>query len=249
MIHTNAVNIFISSLSAGSLARIERILDELVRDIKAGKKEPSVISTATCEAEDDELAWGELERELVGDGITRQDVERYKEDIKEHLKKLIQETLTGVGASSSVSLDVNFDNLQLSPCPSTDSLRAESLKSNHSWVLGACETDATFESAENNLEMVVPQPETGVLESDNERDRGIASEPSQGPRSIEQRVTRLDRKQFMDVLKDTPWHDKLRKSYNLKYGSLSVLLGFSTISSQPAYRIRRGDKSSQAAGS
>ena len=39
---------------------------------------------------------GELEGELVGDEITRQDVEKYKEDIKEYLMKLIQETLMGV---------------------------------------------------------------------------------------------------------------------------------------------------------
>jgi hypothetical protein len=42
--HINGINVFIASLSAGSLARIEGVLDELVRDIKAGKKEPSVIS-------------------------------------------------------------------------------------------------------------------------------------------------------------------------------------------------------------
>ena len=41
----NAINLFITSLSAGSLARIEGILNELVRDIKDGKKEPSIIST------------------------------------------------------------------------------------------------------------------------------------------------------------------------------------------------------------
>lgn len=42
MVHTNTINVFISILSAGSLARIEGILDELVQDIKTGKKEPSV---------------------------------------------------------------------------------------------------------------------------------------------------------------------------------------------------------------
>ena len=42
MVHTNAINVFISSLSAGSLARTESILDELVRDIRERRKEPSV---------------------------------------------------------------------------------------------------------------------------------------------------------------------------------------------------------------
>jgi len=55
-------------LSAGSLAKIEGILDKLVQDIKAGRKEPTGIST--CE-DDNDVAWSELEREIIGDGITR----------------------------------------------------------------------------------------------------------------------------------------------------------------------------------
>lgn len=78
--HANAINLFMLSLSAGALARIETILDEIARDIRAGRKQPSVISSTTCE-ESDEIAWGELERELIGDGIRRQDVEVYKDNI------------------------------------------------------------------------------------------------------------------------------------------------------------------------
>jgi len=58
-----------------------------VKDIKAGRKEPSIISSATVE-DSDELAWEELERELVADGITRRDLEKYKNDIKAYLTKL-----------------------------------------------------------------------------------------------------------------------------------------------------------------
>ncbi len=108
--HINAIELFISSLSASSLARIEGILDELVRDIKAGKKEPSIIST--CE-EEDEVAWDELERELVGDGITRQNIEKYKEAIKEYLKKLIQENVMGNGYGPEASLSGTFDEVEL----------------------------------------------------------------------------------------------------------------------------------------
>jgi hypothetical protein len=93
-----------SSLFAGSLARIEGVLDELVRDIKARKKEPSVTPSATYEEEEGGLALGELERELVRDEVTRQDVEKYEEDIKEYLLKLIQENIMGMGASSCISL-------------------------------------------------------------------------------------------------------------------------------------------------
>ncbi|KAE8441293.1 hypothetical protein EG329_005559 [Mollisiaceae sp. DMI_Dod_QoI] len=110
LVHIGGINVFIASLSAGSLARIEGILDDLVRDIQEGKKEPSIISTHQTT---DEAAWNELERELIGDGITKQDIETYKEDIKEYLKKLIQGGLAGI-RSESVDLVANsLDSLQL----------------------------------------------------------------------------------------------------------------------------------------
>ena len=108
--HINAINLFMSSLSASALARIEGVLDELVKDIKAGRKEPTVISA--CE-EEDEAAWNDLERELLDDGITRQNVECHREVIKEYLKKLIQDNNIGTGSSSEASLSNTFIDLRL----------------------------------------------------------------------------------------------------------------------------------------
>jgi hypothetical protein len=82
--------LFISSLSAGCLARIEGLLDELVRDVREGRKEPTIVSTYE---DDDELAWNELERELVGDGITREDARQYKEEIRNYLRRLVEENI------------------------------------------------------------------------------------------------------------------------------------------------------------
>ncbi|KAF8861852.1 hypothetical protein BDZ45DRAFT_618093, partial [Acephala macrosclerotiorum] len=74
---------------SGRKAELDDILRNLsvvlVRDIKEGRKEPSIISAHEVT---EEAAWNELERELIGDGITKQDVERHKEDIKEYLKSL-----------------------------------------------------------------------------------------------------------------------------------------------------------------
>lgn len=97
-LHVATLELFVTSLSAGLLARIEGILDELVRDIKAGRKEPSVVSA--CEEENDETAWSELDRELFGDGITRNDVAKYKDEIKEYLKKLVRDNMMEDRASS-----------------------------------------------------------------------------------------------------------------------------------------------------
>jgi hypothetical protein len=115
LVHMTGINVFVASLSAGSLARIEAVLDELVQDIKAGRKEPTVIS---AHDETDEVAWSELERELIGDGITKQDVERYKEDIKAYLKKLILENLVGIGSESTDSLAGNLEDLEVLYVPS-----------------------------------------------------------------------------------------------------------------------------------
>jgi len=85
------LQLFMQSLSVGSLGRIEVVLDELVRDIRAGRRERSMISCAEEEDDDaDEVAWDVLERELVGEGITIQDVRIHRVDIKEYLIKLIQ---------------------------------------------------------------------------------------------------------------------------------------------------------------
>lgn len=82
----NGINLFMASLSTGSLARIEGLLDELVKEVKAGRKEPSIVS---AHDETDKAAWHELEIELLGEGITKQDVQLYKEDIREYLIELV----------------------------------------------------------------------------------------------------------------------------------------------------------------
>jgi hypothetical protein len=92
------------------LARIEGLLDELVRDIREGRKEPTIVSTYE---NDDELAWDELERELVGDGITREDVRQYKEENRDYLRRLVEENIEdieGIGPSDSFSLANERDN-------------------------------------------------------------------------------------------------------------------------------------------
>ena len=101
-LHITGINLFISSLSAGSLARIEGLLDELVRDIREGRKEPTIVSTYE---DNDELAWDELERELVGDGITREDVRCYREEIRDYLRRLVEDNADTIGPFDSVSCD------------------------------------------------------------------------------------------------------------------------------------------------
>jgi len=76
----------------------------LVRDIKAGRKEPSIVST---DEDNDEVAWVELERELVGDGIKREDVKQHKEVIRDYLRRLIEENIDDFDPSDPFSLENN----------------------------------------------------------------------------------------------------------------------------------------------
>lgn len=64
-IHVGSLQVFMQSLSVGSLGRIEVILDELVRDVRAGRKERSVISCAEEEENADEVAWSECKYQLM----------------------------------------------------------------------------------------------------------------------------------------------------------------------------------------
>jgi hypothetical protein len=109
-IHITSINLFVSSLSAGSLARIESLLDDLVRDIKAGRKEPTVLS---AQDDDDELSWVELERELVGDGIRREDVKYYRDDIRIYLRRLVENVVDELDPSDSISMANNPEGLNV----------------------------------------------------------------------------------------------------------------------------------------
>jgi len=66
--------------------------------------------------DNDELSWDELEIELAGEGITRGDVKKYKNEIREYLRMLIvgtnssvDETELRVELSDSISLPGGVD--------------------------------------------------------------------------------------------------------------------------------------------
>lgn len=62
-------------MSVGSLILIEAILVDYVKDVKAERKDRSVLPA--YDVEDAEI-WDAFKRELEGLGITRQDVELHK---------------------------------------------------------------------------------------------------------------------------------------------------------------------------
>lgn len=98
--HTSSITAYLETVGLGSLARIEDRLntipdqilqgiDGLAAEIRAGRREGSVMTTY----EDDEKdVWRQFRRELVTtDGITSSTIHRYKPLIRLYLRKLAEE--------------------------------------------------------------------------------------------------------------------------------------------------------------
>lgn len=83
--HTPAIDLFMSSLSAGSLAKIETAFKELVIEIQAGRRAPTVLSVKD-EATESATAWKELEADLIDSRITQKDIDKHKDAIRSYTK-------------------------------------------------------------------------------------------------------------------------------------------------------------------
>ena len=86
-----AINAFMESLSRGTLAQIEVVLLELVREVREGRRPPSI---ASIDEKIDNPVWKELEVELAEDGISSTDVSKHKLAIKVFLQNLLSSSQT-----------------------------------------------------------------------------------------------------------------------------------------------------------
>ena len=106
--HTSSVSLYLTTLGTGSLSRVEKRLDEIVRETQSGKREPSILSTIDSDVEDADEQWNALKNELKGEG-----------HIKTYLANLIrrrdlQETKSfdGVGRLSSAPISNSFNEVK-----------------------------------------------------------------------------------------------------------------------------------------
>ncbi|KAL2042734.1 hypothetical protein N7G274_004493 [Stereocaulon virgatum] len=81
--HITAINAFMESLSRGTLAQMERVLVELMSEIREGRRPPYI---APPDDANDISIWKELESELAEDGISRTDVANHKVAIRVFLQ-------------------------------------------------------------------------------------------------------------------------------------------------------------------
>ena len=101
--HTSAISLLLATLGSGSLGRIEKKLDEIVQEIRSGRRAPSVLTSIDPDNEDAEVQWNSLKAELVDDGFTRQDLEMHKQRIREYLEELVNQNDIGEMRESQFS--------------------------------------------------------------------------------------------------------------------------------------------------
>jgi hypothetical protein len=90
--HTSSLTLFLTTLGTGSLGRIEKKLDQLIEDVRAGRREDTALTFAIGEDDPDEseIQWSLLKGELVEDGFSKSELEGHKHWIKAKLTELIE---------------------------------------------------------------------------------------------------------------------------------------------------------------
>ena len=98
--HAASITLFLTSLGTGALGGIERKLDELLMEIRDGKREPSILSLGEEEDEtEQDSTWRLLKGDLADGGITEQELELHKSDILGHLRALVHNGELGEAVS------------------------------------------------------------------------------------------------------------------------------------------------------
>ena len=84
------LNLALTSLGTSSLARIETLLERLIKEVRQGRKAPTVLSSAI---DDVSIGWPQLKAELIEDGIPSEAIEVYKRPIQEWITKATDDGL------------------------------------------------------------------------------------------------------------------------------------------------------------
>ena len=179
VLHTSTLTLFLTSLGTGSLGRIEKKLDDIAAEIRAGHHEPSVITAVNDEPGlSQSEAWTFLFRELAED-FSVQEVEAFKGEIQAYIKQLVERGALEEHSSSPYSNTKAADSLTPRVSPST-SIVVES-------------SGASPASAESPNSWWPPKP-TAVSDSDSEgTDKDVRPLPNRLPPEKEPTSTQAHR--------------------------------------------------------
>ncbi len=102
-VHLDIISGFYNSLSSGSLAKIEQIVEDIYQEIISDRR-PRTILSITSDPRD-QSAWAALEEELISEGIPLNMVEENRTEIIAFLRSLMLQDPEGLTPSDSVSDD------------------------------------------------------------------------------------------------------------------------------------------------
>ena len=96
--HVTVISAYLDAVGLGALGRIERHLnaipeqmqrtiDGLAAEIRAGRREGSIMTTYS---DDEKDVWKQFRRELIGDGMKSKEIHKYKPLIRLYLKELAE---------------------------------------------------------------------------------------------------------------------------------------------------------------
>ena len=90
VVHTNALSLFLQTLGTGSLGRIERVLDHLVQEVRAGKRETTTIIIFGEHNEPQDVHWNSVEKAMHGEGIPKKELELHRNGIRAYLQEQVE---------------------------------------------------------------------------------------------------------------------------------------------------------------
>ena len=96
--HTSTINLFMATMGAGSLGRIEKKLDEIADDVRGGLRSDLSPETFSTDAR-----WWLLQQELVTSGFEKENVATHKDWIQQRFGELIGHD-EGIPATNSLSI-------------------------------------------------------------------------------------------------------------------------------------------------
>ena len=87
--HKASIDLFLTTLGTGSLGRIEKRLDELIQEIRSGKRDShTLIPEGQKEVEAEQ--WTPLKEELQSNGFSKKDIDAHKNGIWAYLLELVE---------------------------------------------------------------------------------------------------------------------------------------------------------------
>lgn len=84
LLSVSNLNLFLNSLETTSLATIESLMEQLLQEVRAGRRTPSVLSSVIDNAA---VGWPQLKTELAGVGVPKADIEMFREPIQEWIRE------------------------------------------------------------------------------------------------------------------------------------------------------------------